>query len=340
MNNYADLLPIARNLEYWIDSSSTYVDDDDDDDVDDGDDDHTRQQECTGGGAVDCSGCLLKRKVPAGREGNKSQDVFLELGPRDSICKHSPLAQAHKVLIFPRSYQHHRIQKWLKKQILEQGFELKKNFQCPPSRCTDDPLQTAALRDLNWISYRYMRLSSAGKQVMCRFCHGRNWVSTSNFFKHLFLAHGIMTQVRPSYASNFHVETFKITDYFTVNIQTIQSVEFTRNLLPFLEVSLVPIPEKKFSKVLNNGFRRTHVICPHCSRWIRLGWCEYDEIIKQDFEDFDSFRNFNIENYSKISYVQKRDRDSIEGLYENYFIHYIECDFTKFQSKYLYVQII
>lgn len=327
MHDYSDLLPIASDLEYWIDSSSTYVDDDS----------HLETDRDSG---LDTLDCFSKRKLPANREASLSQDVFLELVPRDSLCKHSLLPRQHRVLVLPRSFQHHRIQKWLKSQILEQGFDLKKNFQCPPSRCSNDQSHANACNDLNWISYRYMRVSSAGKQVMCRLCHGRNWISSCSFFKHLFLAHGIMTQVKSNYASNFQVETFKITDYFTVKVQTIQSVEFTRNLLPYLEVSLVPLPEKKFSKVLNNGFRRTHVVCPHCSKWIRLGWCEYDEIIRQDFEDFDSFRNLNIENYSKISYVQKRDRDSIEGLYENYFIHYIECDFTRFQSKYLYVQIV
>lgn len=332
MHETGSLLSIASELEFWIDSSTTYVGDDDD-----------RRHSDVDRVAVDdqeSAGSLVKRKLPVSGEVNKSHDVYLELSVRESVCKHSRLIQQHRALVLPRSFQHHRIQKWLKRQILEQGFELKKNFQCPPSRCSNDgPLQRVAQSNVDWVSYRYMRIGETGKQVLCRLCHGRNWVAGCRFFRHLFLAHGIMTQIRPNYAANFAVETLRISDYYAVQIQTIRSVEFTRNLAPFLEATLVPLPEKTFSKVLNNGFRRTHVICPHCFRWIRLGWCEYDEIIRQDYEDFDSFRNFNAENYAKMSYVQKRDRDAIEGLYENYFVHYVECDFARFQSRYLYVQV-
>lgn len=322
-------LPIVEDVEYWIDSSSTYVDDDT----------YCYASDIENAVSSDDSGC--KRKLPASSDPYAAHDVFWELGPRDSACKDAPPAKEHKMLVLPRSFQHHRIQRWLKKHIVDQGYELAKNFQCPPSRCINDLAPSwATLDDVNWISYRYTRQSADGKEVMCRFCHGRNWIRGSNFFKHLFLAHGIMTQIKPGSLSNFEEESFTIAGCFTVKVQTVRSVDFSRNLLPLLQVSLVPIPRKSFSKVLSNGFRRTHVLCPHCSKWIRLGWCEYDEIIKQDFEDFDSFRNLNNENYARISYVQKRDRSSIEGLYENYFMHYIECDFVRFQSKPLYVQIV
>lgn len=322
---------VDTDLEFWIDSSSTYVGDDE-----------TGCQHCDVRdvvGSDDDAG--LRRKLPVRQNGYVAGDVFWELGSQDAVCKDAPWASEHKILVMPRSFQHHRIQRWLKKHLVDQGYELSKNFQCPPSRCVHDRgPHSGDLHYINWISYRYTRHSGRGKEVMCRFCHGRNWVNTSVFFKHLFLAHGIMTQIRPGSLSGFTVETFKLTEWFTVNVQTVRSVEFTRNLMPFLEVYLVPVPRKSFSKVLSNGFRRTHVLCPNCSKWIRLGWCEYDEIIKQDCEDFDSFRNLNNENYARISYIQKRDRNSIEGLYENFFIHYIECDSARFQSRSLYVQVL
>lgn len=325
-------LPVARDLEGWIDNTASYVDDDKEYD-------NSYAKEAV----MDSDDSTTRRKVPAKRDVYAGQDVFWKLDPHFAVCKNTALVTEHKAPILPRSFQHHRIQTWLKKHILDQGFDLAKNFQCPPSRCAEDRFSAsprAADDDVNWISYRYMRHSAEGKEVLCRFCHGRNWIRAGNFFRHLFLAHGIMTQIKPGSLSGFAAETLSITDYFTVQIEVIRSVDFSRNLLPLLDVSLMPIPRKCFSKVLSNGFRRTHVLCPRCSRWIRLGWCEYDEIIRQDFEDFDSLRNLNRENYLRISYVQKRDRNSIEGLYENFFVHYIECDFARFQSKTLYVQVV
>lgn len=78
---------------------------------------------------------------------------------------------------------------------------------------------------------------------------------------------------------------------------------------------------------------------PHCENWIRLGWCEYDEIIRDSFQDFESLRNLNAD-YNGMSYIQTRNREDIEGIYENYFTHYIQCDLATFRTKCLYVQVI
>lgn len=41
-----------------------------------------------------------------------------------------------------------------------------------------------------------------------------------------------------------------------------------------------------------------------------------------------------------MSYIQTRNREDIEGIYENYFTHYIQCDLATFRTKCLYVQVI
>lgn len=351
----------ANDLDYWIDSSTTcFTENNSNDDEGDFKEPEDRQTSSLTNIFADttnvsASSDSLNRKTSKTNYDKaliEDGDQYIELKNSSSFyninsaCKHSTLTLSNKLLLLPRSFQHHKVQKWMKKQYLDQNYELKKNFQCPPSRCnincnyTEPP---GVNDELNWISYRFMRHSTDStncKEVMCRFCHGRNWVKTANYFKHLVLAHGIMTQVKPEYLDSLTVREFEITDYFIVKMQTIYLNEFSRNLLPYLKVSFIPIPNRYYSKIINGGFRRTHVMCPKCSKWIRIGWCEHDEIIKEVYEDFDSFRNFNREDYSKISYIQKRDRSSIEGIYENYFTHYIECDFTKFQSKCLYVQVV
>lgn len=350
----------ANDLDYWIDSSTTCLTENNSND--DGDIKEPEERQISSltkifadTTNVSVSSDSLNRKKSTANHNNaliNDSDQYIDLkNPskfqnNDSACKHSTLTLSNRMLLLPRSFQHHKVQKWMKKQYLDQNYELKKNFQCPPSRCNSNYTfaELPGLNDdLNWISYRFMRYSSEiniSKEIMCRFCHGKNWVKTRGYFKHLVLAHGIMTQVRPEYLNSLTVREFEITDYFTVKMQTIYLNEFSRNLLPYLKVSFIPIPNRYYSKIINGGFRRTHVMCPKCSKWIRIGWCEHDEIIKEAYEDFDSFRNFNREDYSKISYIQKRDRSSIEGIYENYFTHYIECDFTKFQSKCLYVQVV
>lgn len=253
----------------------------------------------------------------------------------DPVCK-------HLVKIYhPRSFQHHVVTKQLKESYQDQ-FCLRKNFKCPKSACKDNDRESTATTPLNWVSYRYLRtdLATGTRQVMCRFCRGKNWIRIDRYFQHLCFAHGIQTQIKPDrlsrWDSGIKVEIRDMGEFYTTRIQTIVT-PFNREHLKLLDVNLIPLPKNFFSTSLRGGIKRLHVQCRTCLHWIRLGYCEYDEIVKEEFEDYDSFTSNDLEN---MCYTQSRARQEIEGLYENYFAHYIDCNFLHFQSKCLYVQVI
>ena len=306
------------------------------------------------------------------RNSNDRGQQFVEFSGKLKSCKHDINAnetatEKGKQLVFlPRGYQHHLMKKWMKARYIEQGYELKKNYQCPPSPCIYNKSfeNLSFQQEINLISYRYMRYQKNSsneicstnnelKEVICRFCHGVNWVSCKNYFKHLFCAHGIMTEIKQNefhwgiqnYSNLIQVEEHKLNGFCTIYTQILRVYDFSRNILPYFSVSLIPLPTKFYSNTVNGGFKRIHVLCPNCSTWVRLGWCEHDDIMKEDeiyINNIDTIRNLSSDYdifSGTTSYIQTKDRTQIEGLYENYFSHYIGCDFSKFQNRCLYVQI-
>ncbi|CCD22907.1 Ecm8p NDAI_0A07530 [Naumovozyma dairenensis CBS 421] len=297
----------------------------------------------------------LRRKTPKKalkkKEENNSQLIqredsrYIQLRKVDTTCKDSTICSKNCLVYLPRTFQHHKIHKLVKQRQFELGYSLRKNIQCPLSACSNVKESSALANNkyesaLNWVSYKYIRSKEGKKDVMCRFCLGSNWIEGVHFFRHLFLAHGIITEINQEGKAKLPYKLInkEINQNTTLYIEQLNIPKFSRTLLPFLSVSFIPMPFKYYSRRLNGGFRRTHVLCPSCSNWVHLGWFEHDEIIKEGYQNFDSIRNFNID-YQNISYIQERDRRLIEGLYENYFIHYIHCGLSRLSSKCMFVEI-
>lgn len=221
------------------------------------------------------------------------------------------------------------------------------DFVEPLSYPSEHAPNTDYLRNL--LTYRYMRVRKRDnkKQVMCRLCAGVNWIETRNYFKHMFLAHGLISRFNDTTKwyrqkrKNNTIIKEKIETYFTIFIESIKSpdIKFCRDILPLIQIDSIPLPIRYYSDLRSSGFRRTHVMCPSCKRYIRIGWCEHDEIIKRQYEDFESLNIATFKDYSRLSYVQTRKRGDIEGIYENYFVHYVECNFSNYDSTCLYVII-
>lgn len=296
------------------------------------------------------------------RIGKSYESIFQERDIYAMQCKHF---ETSKKLYIPRSFQHHKLSKIMRINYELQGYELRKNFQCPKSACLEnheDIISDSSSHSsshieqqnlTNLVTYRYMRVNKSAnknaykKQVMCRLCAGVNWVDTTNYFKHLFLAHGLISRFdkSTSWYQRQHKKLItreKIENYFTFYVECIRShdLKFCRDIFQLLQFEALPVPLRYYSDLMKSGFRRTHVMCPYCKRYIRIGWCEHDEIIRRQFEDFESFNISTFKEYARLSYVQTRKRDEVEGLYENYFVHYIECNFSKYESTCLYVSFM
>ncbi|CCE65700.1 hypothetical protein TPHA_0M01250 [Tetrapisispora phaffii CBS 4417] len=270
-----------------------------------------------------------------------------------------------KSLIFlPRCFQHHQMKKWMKERYKDQGYSIKKNYKCPPSAC-ERSTQPNAINNFNnnsynMLSYRYLRYQSDNyqnnkrvKELLCRYCHGVNWLPCESYFKHLFYAHGIMSEInRYTYSDDccniLSIEKIRTSEFLTCFKQNLKIKEFSRNIFAIVETKLIPEPLKFYSSTINGGFKRMHALCPHCSTWIRLGWCEHDKIMNEEevyLKNVNTIRNLNNAYYdifndnSSLSFIQRRERNKIEGLYENYFRHYIECNYGRFQNRCLYIDI-
>ncbi|CAI4059742.1 hypothetical protein SUVZ_04G2890 [Saccharomyces uvarum] len=277
---------------------------------------------------------------------NNSEYFDFDKGSSD--CKHVLKSISKQLIFLPRCFQHHSIRGWMKDRYSEFGYKIKRNQHCPPSACAQTLYNTNRCNsglftpsDLDsLIIYKFMRYSDNKKELMCRFCQGSNWVIAENYLKHLFFAHGISSEFKPHTLYQFESKLLKIQGKnVNFKIQVSKEAQFSKKILSSLVVSVIPSPLAYYTQTLNGGFRRIHVKCPCCESWIRLGWCEYDEIIKDSFQDFESLRNLNAD-YDGMSYIQTRNREEIEGIYENYFTHYIQCDLTRFRTKCLYVQVI
>lgn len=287
------------------------------------------------------------------KKSSKYETLYLELDHLRPNCKH--ICGKNK-LYLPRSFQHHKLTRMMRLSYESQSYEVKKNFKCPPSACIleshlesdtscNHSSSAGPIKRTDLINYRYLRSRDSRKEIMCRFCLGVNWVDSTIYFKHLFLAHGIITRLDNT-TDWYHINqkknnitTIKLEDYMTFYVQEVKSsaIQFTRNVLPHVVVRLLPIPSTYYSSIMGSGFRRTHVLCPNCNRYIRIGWCEHDEIIQRQYEDFESLNIQTFKEYSRISYIQTRNRQEIQGVYENYFVHYLECNFRDYDSTCLYI---
>ncbi|AJP83221.1 Ecm8p [Saccharomyces cerevisiae YJM1418] len=288
----------------------------------------------------------IKNKIfPQRKIFNDSE--YFDFGKANTDCKHVFKSISKQLIFLPRCFQHHSIRGWMKDRYSEFGYKIKRNQNCPPSACVQALYNTSRSNTEesnpnnldSLIMYKYMRYSETKKELMCRFCQGNNWILAENYLKHLFFAHGILSEFKPHTLYHFESKLLKIQGKLNFKIQVLKEPEFSKKILNSLTVSIIPSPLAYYTQTLNGGFRRIHVKCPHCENWIRLGWCEYDEIIRDSFQDFESLRNLNAD-YNGMSYIQTRNREDIEGIYENYFTHYIQCDLAMFRTKCLYVQVI
>ncbi|CCF57031.1 hypothetical protein KAFR_0C00350 [Kazachstania africana CBS 2517] len=254
-----------------------------------------------------------------------SQSIFKLFNEKSMICKHEK-DQGKSLFIPPRSFQHHIIPKWLKENYSTGGFELFRDMNS-----SDSPCDTITMENIDWISYRYLRKTqdSETKEVLCRFCVGKNWLDFRFYFKHLLFSHGIITKLKDPNEPMQKTLFFQQSSWDTVII-----------------FELLPLPDLFYSFKFNTGNRRTHVKCPSCYMWIRLGWCEYDEILDLSASnDVDFFKTINLlrddkikdekAEYEKFTLTQKRDRSLIDGFYENYFKHYVECNEIDLNSLYV-----
>lgn len=246
-----------------------------------------------------------------------SKSSFLNIQEFDLkvTCKDvaSPLREK-KMLFLPRIFQHHRITKWLSDYYLTQRFKVIINTEFKGSPCNTLNVKNY---DYCWVDFKYMRIkdetdydnSDVEKEILCRFCYGKNWIPILSVFEHLFKSHGIIT-----WYDNVNGKKDKFSAIEILSDQT------------SVKVKLLPLPEKYFALKLSDGTQRTHVKCSNCLNWIRLGWCEYDEILITD--NSNDIIEMNIEDPNIVNgkvITQQRERKSINGFYENYFEHYVNC---------------
>ncbi|KAL6950125.1 hypothetical protein ACO0QE_000800 [Hanseniaspora vineae] len=134
-------------------------------------------------------------------------------------CKHGYIREDSNKVYMPRSFQHHLLTAPLKTLYEDtQGYSLRKNYQCPPSRCCalgpKDEVELInmagpVVNDIDLVTWRYSRTQKVKKsgpskcytitEYMCRYCKEKTWVSNRRYFEHLFKAHGILTSLNTSF---------------------------------------------------------------------------------------------------------------------------------------------
>ena len=136
------------------------------------------------------------------------------------LCKHAYFGEGGNKVYMPRSFQHHVLTAHLK-NVYEntQGYTLRKNYQCPPSRCCEvkpknkeESLEMVkpVIDDINLVTWRYSRTKKICEseqlkkhhkvtEYMCRYCKEKTWISNIHYFEHLFTSHGILTSMKPSF---------------------------------------------------------------------------------------------------------------------------------------------
>lgn len=173
------------------------------------------------------------------------------------FCKDnlSIIQYKQKKVFLPRVFQHHEIPEWLRTRYLEidPKFEFFINSKFKTSPCNslrdqihtnDDCCKVKKFEDSNWIDFKYSRIMNGDKEILCRFCYGKNWINENYIYEHLFGSHGIVT----SY-TDIHNNSMKIS------------------------VRLLPLP-KSYNTESNDSCtvsRKIKVLCGTCQKWIRLG---------------------------------------------------------------------
>ncbi|KAG0668555.1 hypothetical protein C6P45_004587 [Maudiozyma exigua] len=190
-------------------------------------------------------------------DSNKTNSVFKFDCENCIFCKDnlSIIQYKQNKVFLPRVFQHHEIPEWLRARYLEidPKFEFFVNSKFKTSPCNslreqfdtkDDCCIGKKFEDTNWIDFKYSRIMNGDKEILCRFCYGKNWINESYIYEHLFGSHGIVT----SY-SDIHNNSMKI----------------SVRLLP------LPINYKTESSDSCTVSRKTKVLCGICQEWIRLG---------------------------------------------------------------------
>lgn len=221
-----------------------------------------------------------------------------------------------------RLLQNHIIYKWEKKRYESFGYTIYKNFECPSSNVSE----LNSFNEDNYenkkkiiLSYRYIRYKDNGivKEIMCRYCYGKNWILREKYFEHLFWAHGVITYFNTNMISQDYLkhETYSIEG----NKDQIKRVIVTQKLLislgglndGFCQIiqalcaELIPMPDtyKNIVTITELGsvsLQQVQVVCKTCNMEINL---------------LDSTKTGK--NLSGL-------HDKLEGLYENYMVHYVE----------------
>lgn len=167
----------------------------------------------------------------------------------------SVIQNKHNKLLLPRVFQHHDIPEWLKTRYLEidPKFEIFINSNFKTSPCNsirhqidmqDDYCHIDNFDDSTWIDFKYGRIMNGDKEILCRFCYGKNWINEDYIYEHLFGSHGIVT-------------------YFSEDDSNLMKINI--RLLP------LPINYKIERNCSYMSTQKTKVLCGTCQKWIELG---------------------------------------------------------------------
>ncbi|CDR47620.1 CYFA0S35e00122g1_1 [Cyberlindnera fabianii] len=147
----------------------------------------------------------------------------------------------------PRTFQHHKINKYSVRRDANHVYLRNRSCSEPPCCLSSGPQhhiskgvvqvpweESDHLENFLEIDYlRYPKKEHTSMEVLCRFCRGMNWIPKKQYMTHLSLCHGILKS--------------------------------RGDKLPFL----LPYPTSMF-EVKQGVFRDLTIECPICNRWIRL----------------------------------------------------------------------
>ena len=104
-------------------------------------------------------------------------------------------------LLLPRVFQHHDIPDWLRTRYLEidPQFEIFMNSNYKKSPCNSMRQQIDTQGDIcshndkfddsNWIDFKYGRIMNGNKEILCRFCYGKNWINENYIYEPVSYTH-------------------------------------------------------------------------------------------------------------------------------------------------------
>ncbi|ODV96667.1 hypothetical protein PACTADRAFT_1255 [Pachysolen tannophilus NRRL Y-2460] len=189
------------------------------------------------------------------------------LGEQSGRIRYISFSEITDFRLLPRHFQHHNLTDDYKSNFVHE-FEFFTHDSCPNSPSEDIILEQLEGQKCFEIftKFKFFRqnLNQRGKiEFLCRFCPAKRWFDIENLYSHLSKAHGIFCEGN--------------------------------------QLKLLPSPSHLFELNTRKCFR-THVKCPCCCSWVRLGHPEYIN-----------------HNEDETGYEKP------EGLFVNYFNHLARC---------------